>query len=348
MSTSTVQHYLENKLKNSSHYSLSDVDTILIKQMGIEEFIYIKLTSKKYRKWALSPDQKTRIKSIIHDRVSNNLPILFTYPFGGYKLWRLPVTPEVDWAEFFSVAYFLEYLSPIAASYPPGFEFQLISDEAIIERMNNIPKSDTDLYTQTLQTLLAEFQKYTPENAKIELRLVRDLYTPDEFEVELAKLIPKDIDVEWENQPDIKKERRLKMSAMNIKMEGKEKWNELNEYEQNKLVKKGSVIHDAYISLPRRVVLAKGPDKIIIFAFSIPGIPCIAIGSTKSSVNKFWTGIGVLEQEGENFKEKILSPTQVEKVGQLQSEKILINLIPLKNLQTILVFKEKISFEDKS
>lgn len=348
MSTSTVQIYLENKLKNSSRYSLSNEDKILIKQVGVEEFMYKKLTSKKYRKWALSPDQITKIRSIIHDRVLHNLPILFTYPFGGYKLWRLSVTPEVDWAEFFSIAYFFEYLAPIAAGYSPGFEFQLISDEVIIERMNNIPKSDTDLYTQTFQTLLVEFQKYTPNNAKIELKLVRDLYTPEKFELELAKLIPKDIDVEWENQPDIKKVRRLKMSAMNIKMEGKEKWNVLSEDEQNKLVKKGSVIHDAYISLPRRVALAKGPDKIIIFAFSIPGIPCIAIGSTKSSANKFWTGIGVLEQKGEVLKEKILSPTQVEKVELLKSEKINVRLFSLQNLQTIQVFKESVSFDNKS
>ena len=46
MNTQEVQTYLKNKLKNSARYSLSEDDKKIIENLGIEEYIYKKLTSK--------------------------------------------------------------------------------------------------------------------------------------------------------------------------------------------------------------------------------------------------------------------------------------------------------------
>jgi hypothetical protein len=40
----------------------------------------------------------------------------------------------------------------------------------------------------------------------------------------------------------------------------------------------------------------------------------IAVGTTKSSVAKFWCGMGVLEKRGEDYYEKILTPKQLNSV----------------------------------
>lgn len=341
-----VENYLKNKLINCSHYTLTNADRAVINAQGIEEYIFTKLTSKKFRKWALADVQKDLIKGIIRERVKAGLPLLFTFPFGGYKLWRVTTAPEVDWAEFLSLAYMLEFLAPVAAAYQPGFEFYFTSDEVIIERMDNIPKEETDKYTNSFNVLLLEFLKYTPVNAKMKLICIRDLFTPEEFEIELKKLLPQNLDELWDSQPEEKKQRRFKMSGLNINMNGKEDWASLSKQEQEQKIKLGSIYHDAYISIPKRMALVKGPDKIIIFPFAIPGIACIPIGSTRASVSKFWTGNGVLVKNEASFKDIILSPSQIEALVEVPSQTVPVSLIPLNNFKEIKVFDRNLGFSD--
>lgn len=330
-----VKEHLRARLEKCCQYFLSNLDKEIINKFGLAEFIYKKLLSAKYRKWSIPKTQSNLIKKVVYGRVKNNLPLLFTFPFGGYKLWRLPTTPEADWAEFFSLAYYLEYLSPIAAVYKPGFEFLLTSDEVIIERMDNVPKSETDQYTKTFQKLVEVFKQHLPKNARLEFKLIRDLYPAEEFDIELKKLMPKNIDEEWNKQPKDKQEARIKMSALNIRMEGKENWGALSHDEQNKKIKLGAVYHDAYISLPKRVRLVKGPDKIVLFPQNIAGIPCVPVGSTKASVTKFWTGVGFLEKTNKGFKEVIYSPAHFEKIKNVEKEIVPVDLIDLKNFKNI-------------
>lgn len=330
-----VKEHLKGRLEKCCQYSLSDLDKEVIKKFGVDEFISRKLLSAKYRKWAIPESQANLIKNVVHERVKNNQPLLFTFPFGGYKLWRLPTAPEADWAEFFSLTYFLEYLSPIAAIYKPGFEFIMTSDEVIIERMDNIPKLETDKYTESFRKLVEIVKKYLPKNANLEFKLIRDLYSPEEFETELSKLMPKDIDGEWVKQPKEKQEARLKMSELNIKMNGKENWEVLSQDEKNKKIRLGALYHDAYIILPERVRLVKGPNKIILFPQNIAGIACIPVGTTKSSVTKFWTGVGVLEKADKGFREVVYSPTRLEKTKNAKREIVPVNIIDLKNFKNI-------------
>lgn len=40
---------------------------------------------------------------------------------------------------------------------------------------------------------------------------------------------------------------------------------------------------------------------------------CIPVGTTKTSVAKFWPGVGVLKKKDDEFIEYVLSPSQLEK-----------------------------------
>ncbi len=138
--------YLNTRLIQSAKADLKSDLLTSVKQLGIEEWLYRTLTRKPYRKWRITPEAEPVIREAIHVRVAENKPLLFRFPFGGYKLWRLPSTPEVDWAEFFTLTYYSEFLAPIARAYDPGVEFTFSVDAVILERMDNVPRRDSDAY----------------------------------------------------------------------------------------------------------------------------------------------------------------------------------------------------------
>jgi len=58
----------------------------------------------------------------------------------------LPESPEVDWAEVFSLIYYTKWVKQILAIYKPGVWFDFYSDDVILEIMDNVPKEDTERY----------------------------------------------------------------------------------------------------------------------------------------------------------------------------------------------------------
>ncbi len=66
----------------------------------LADFIFKKIMSKKFRKFAVTPEYIPGIHWAIENSIKNNLPIKFCFPFGGYKLWRLEETPEADWLSY--------------------------------------------------------------------------------------------------------------------------------------------------------------------------------------------------------------------------------------------------------
>lgn len=126
----TVTEHLTRHLSNSADYQLTDTDRAFITSKGVEEFIYKTLTNKKFRKWSIDQATQDCIRNAVHRNVSTKQTIKLTFPFGGYKLWRLPSSPEVDWAEFFMLSYYLSYLAPVAAAYAPGVMLSFCSDDS--------------------------------------------------------------------------------------------------------------------------------------------------------------------------------------------------------------------------
>ncbi len=337
-----AQEYLSTKLKNCTSYEHTAEDKKLLDEFGIEEFIQKKLISKKFRKWSLTKDVEERIRDTIHLNAEGNQPIQLRFPFEGYKLWRLPTSPEVDWAEFFTIAYYCQYLAPILKAYKPGVSFVFSSDDIIIERMDNVLKKDTNAYFDSFNVLLGCFKKYFPSNMKMEIMRIADLY-PDknDFEAELKERISQ-VTEESKSWDKAEWERLLKMSELNIKFNGVEDWASLSNEEKRNKIKMGAIYHHSYISVPRRRAYNRGEGKIVVFTTVIPN--AIAIGTTKTSVAKFWTGVGVLETKENGFSDRILSPEQWEKAENDRHETIKIDLVPLKNFEQILVFPNKFDF----
>lgn len=327
-----AQAYLETRLKNCSRYRLTDQDEEYLEKSGISDFIFKKLTSKKFRKWAINEESEKNIREALKINIDNNEPIKFTYPFGGYKLWRLPTSPEVDWAEFLAIAYYCKYVAPVLQVYQPGVEFLFSSDDLIIERMNNILRQDTDKYFDSFTVLLKEFSKYFPQNMKMEIKRVSDLYQPEELEEELSGHIER-LRKEYPDMDKTRKEAMLKTSELNINFQGKDDLTAMPIQDKQEKLMMGTIYHDAQCSLSRRRDLVRGKDKIVIFTTKIPN--AIPIGTTKASVTKFWTGFGILEKNAESFKDRILSPRQLTDLEKNNLITEQTDLIDLKNLKEI-------------
>lgn len=336
--------YLKHKLEHCSDYRLTDADRAGLKRDGVEAFIYKVLTSKKFRKWSIDEAIQSNVKKAIQSNVSKNKPIKLTFPFGAYKLWRLPSTPEVDWAEFFTIAYYCQYVAPILQAYQPGALFSFSSDDIIVERMNNVSPEEPKQYIQSFHALLNEFQKFFPPNMTMELVRVADMYpNKAEYERELAQQIKVYTNI-YATIDSTKREAKNKSSALNIRWDGVRDLTGLSQEEKRRMIELGPILHDAHCAVSRRRAFVRGENKIVIF--SNPINDAIPIGTTKSSRTKFWTGFGVLEQRGEKFYDRILSPEQLEKASLEEHDVIPTDLIPLKNFSEVWNFHREFQFSE--
>lgn len=286
---------LESKIKNDTEI----VDTIL-------KFLF----SKKFRKFSIPEKNKAIIRTAIEKNITNKEPIKISWPFGGYKLWRLEETPEVDWAELFSIIYFVRWLKPVCALYPQGVVFTFWFDEVVINKLNNIPQSDLDEYRKSFNNLLKFIESWLPSNMKFESFLERSQYESSEaFEAGLAVEMEKLAQVRAVNpQPLSDKARRS--IEMNVKLTPEQAkdplWRE-----------KVDLMHYAYYNLQKKQASARlsyTAENITAFTvFFEPNV--IPIGTTKTSIVKFWIGVGALQRRDNSFIETILSTSQLEKAN---------------------------------
>lgn len=333
-----IEYFLQRKLENCSKYVLTDLDKKVIRIEGIQEYIYKKLKSKKYRKTSMEDGAIEQVKKAIELNVSNNKPIRFLYPFGGYKIWRLPSYPEVDWAEFFSILYVVEYVSSIASAYESGVEIIFSSDDIVITEIDNYPKRDLEKYVKSFYGLLEEIKKYLPTNITVRLERVGELYDEEEYKRELNSGV---LELKKTGLSPEVLSRELELSEFNFQLKGKTDFSFLSQEELHKIKIELAYISKAYLNLKKRYDFVRGEENIVVFSSRIP--KAIDIGSTRASRAKFWTGFGVLEESENGYVEKILSPKQYYKVFK-QAEVTEVDFINLKNFSEILVFNQNLNF----
>jgi hypothetical protein len=318
----TAKEFIENKLNKLK--SKEKIETNFASQKELADFLFKTIMSKKFRKFAVTPEYIPHIHEVIENSIKENLPIKFVFVFGAYKLWRLKEAPEADWAELFALMYYAKWLKPIAEVYKPGIWFDFSSDDVVVERLNNIPKSDTESYAKSFNTVIDFLKNYIPDNMKFTLTPVSSRYTPEEFEEDLKDKI-ETMQKELGGLP-VLDEKSKRTVELNVRLKpGQDKdplWRE-----------KVELIHQAYYNVTKRrsyTRLAK--DKILVFCTQIGR--CVAVGTTKTSIAKFWPGAGVLKIERDSYQEYVLSPSQLEKTD-FELQDISINGLTGKNFKKI-------------
>jgi len=322
-----IKEYIEYKL-NELKSNTKELE-VFSSDEELSNFIYKTIMSKKFRKFSVAPEYTDYIKESIDNSIKDKLPIRFSLQFGGYKLWRLEETPEVDWAELFALMYYSKWLKPIAEVYKPGVIFDFSSDEVIVERLNNIPKSDTQSYADSFGNVIKFLEDYIPENLKFTLTPTGSFYTPEEFEKDLEDKTEKKKE-EFGGLPKLDDQRKA-MTELNVRLKpGQDDdplWRE-----------KSELLHQAYYAVDKLKPYTGAKDKMRVSSYKLKGFNSLVVGTTKTSIAKFWVGVGALKSIGDTYKEYVLSPSQIEKT-QLTKETISIEGLEGENFKGVKVFE---------
>lgn len=317
----TPKEYITQRLNNLKSETIVPPEN----QEELISSIFKLLMSKKFRKYSPGPEYTQHIFSVIKNNVSNNDPIKINLVFGAYKLWRLEEAPEVDWAELFALIYYTNWLKQICSIYKPGVWFDFFSDDVIIERLNNIPNSDTQKYLQSFRQLLDFIKPYVPENLNFTLNRVADQYeNQEEFEKDLDESIKK-VKEELNGKMPTLTPQQIAIIELNVKLK-------LDQATDPYWREKVFIIHEGYARISKRRPYYRNSDKIMIAL--TPIVNSLALGTTKTSVVKYWVGVGVLEKRGDSFIENILSLKQLES-RKSEKEEISIEGLDGKNFQRI-------------
>lgn len=278
------------------------------KGMSTEAGLQSLILSKQYRKWAVSIAVREHIAACVRHAIRTQSPLVFSYPFGGYKTWKFPSYPGADWAEFFAIAYYLEYIGRIAHYWSPGVRMVFFSDAAVINLIDNIPEADTDRYTESFKTLLDSFEPFLPKNISLEFLGIKDIYEEKEYKSELLDLVDRSRAEYQATVEPRKRERDLQSSFRNINWQGQEDWTHLSVQEREAKVFEGALIHYAYCKLVKRKAVIRSEQVIPIGAMPFTG--AVALGSTKTTIAKFQAGFGILKQGSYGLRGEVLSYEQ--------------------------------------
>lgn len=339
-----VQEYLENRLRHSTDYELTKEDQRILDAHGVAEFIYRKLMSKKFRKWSLPESVQKKVRAQVAQKVEEQKPILINLSFGGFKLWRLPTTPEVDWSEFFYTAYHLSYLAPIAKVYEPGTHFEFSSADIAVTAMNNVPRSDVDQYDASLKTLIAEFSTHLPENMTLGSSRLREHFKDEAEYIEAGEKLRAGARERFGNDPEYAAEFEHGAEQNVQLIGGTEDLSSKTEAELQSIRTRSSEIIESMYEMPQ-VLEHYGKGEIEVMATNMElDEAMIVTGTTKRSSAKFWAGLGVLARNGDSFAEYVVTPKQWEAIKDQPHEAVSSDLIPLKNFKEILVYPEKFNF----
>lgn len=337
--------YIQSRLRACAQWRES-----LPRMTDTERKVYIEqlIFRKPYRKWKAGDILKSRVPHAVAYTYEHKKPLTFRYWFGGYKLWRLQSAPRIDWAEVFALMYYLEYLAPIAAAHPHGIILQFCSDEYFVEQLNNIPRTDTEAYTASFKELIILISAYLPSSIEIEYTLNRHALGTEELFASEFKKVVDTIRPTWGNRRTPEElERDLASSWLNIRFDsgGSSDLSHFSEREQRDRALESLLLHDALGVFENPLIVDRHQDdSISIFAVSFPD--SLGLGTTKSSMVKFWVGTGVLERDGDSFKERILSHKQYD-AARAVSRALHGVADVLPHLETIEVFDIPFDFQAK-
>ena len=323
----TAQEYIQSKLNELRQPSSTEKPA---SDEQLVEAIFKALMSKKFRKYSANAELIEHIRTAISTNIEKHEPINITFLHGAYKLWRLEESPEVDWAELFSLMYYSAWVKPICEIYEPGVWFDFFVDDRIIPKLDNVDPKDVDDYIRSYQSLMDFLKSYQPANLKMTITSVSAQFeSPEAFDrsvqlniEQLTKELPGGL-------PELNDSQKA-MVELNTKATHEQlkdpKWRE-----------KVYHLHNAYLRTKGEPGYHKDrPDKILAFTQPLPSGTTISVGSTKDSIMKFWVAVGVLKPRDDSFRQIILSPHQLENV-KFRFEEVSIKGLESKNFKKIRV-----------
>lgn len=321
----TAQEYIDSRLSGLRIFPEIAAD----QHTDSEELVRARLMSKKFRKLKATPACEEAVERVTKAAVKGQTPLTVSLLFGGNKLWRFDEAPEIDWAELFSLFYYVDWLKTVAAAHKPGVVLDYYSQDVSVESLNNVPRNETDKYSRTFREMLDWLAPYLPKGIQITYRRhFEEFNDPDDYykELELGKqAVLKD---NGGQLPKLTESMRI-ATELNVKLApGQEvdpQWREKVELEHQAIFRTKTL--GQYLS---------DPGIITISPTNYEGSDSIITGSTKRSYAKFWAGIGALERSGDSYDELVLTPKQL-RLADFEWQDVQINGLRGKNFRKIRV-----------
>jgi hypothetical protein len=269
----------------------------------LEDAIFAKVMSKKFRKVRADEETVRVAKNAIHTAVENGQPVTVSFLFGGNKLWRFEEAPEIDWAELFAVTYFLRWMKTIASVYPPGARLDFYSEDIAVETLNNVPRAEAEQYSASFRAMLDWLKPYMPKGVSVTYRRYAEEYDSyDDYLAELEVAKRRVLAANDGKLPELSDEQKA-ATELNVRLLPGQAddplWREKTE-----------VIHRALEETDTMRRYFNDPSIVMACPTSYSG--WVAVGSTKRSYAKFWAAVGALEKSGDGFNELVLTPKQIE------------------------------------
>jgi len=295
----TAQEYLTTTLKKLA-------DPAPLEALGgtsLEDTIFAKVMSKKFRKTKADEATVSAVKSAIRHAIEHREPVTFSLLFGGNKLWRFEEAPEIDWAELFALVYYLRWMKSVAGVYEHGALLDFYSQDISIESLNNVPRAETDQYQKTFQAMLEWIKPYLPERVQVRYRRHADEYSDLRdyaTDIEAAKKL-----VLADNNGQLPQldEAQKTATELNVRLRPGQaddpQWREKVELEHQAIFRTKTLL--PYLTDTTLIPISPTP---------FPGL--VAVGSTKRSMAKFWAGVGALERSDDGFNALVLTPKQLQ------------------------------------
>ncbi len=260
--------------------------------------------SKKFRKMKAGDPCVEITKRVVAKAVKEQTPIMVTECFGGNKLWRFEEAPEIDWAELFSLFYFVDWMKYVAAVHKPGMIFDYFSQDLSVERLDNLSREEMDAYSNTFRQMIRFIEPYLPDGVSITYRRHREMFGDEsDYDKEIQAAMEKMLRDNDGKMPTLDDEMKTR-TELNVRplpgQTDEADWREKVELQ-----------HQAIFRTPTLGKYLNFPDMV----WTCPTYyeDSIVTGSTKRSIAKFWAGVGALEKSDNTYQELVLTPKQLEK-----------------------------------
>ncbi len=313
-----LSSHINDILINFPKYTITQEDKKLI-ETDKALWITKKLFRKKFRKTKIYETTFNDILKKVTHSIENNIPIQLVILFGWYKHFWNESHPFVDRAEFFNIKFMSELVSPVLEIHTPGIKLDYASEDIIITKMNNYPRSSLNKYAKSFQQLINTFSQYFPSNFSIKYTRTGEMYDTQKLLSEVEKRLP-----ESRNERNKLSETEQKLSVhrskRSIMRDGEEDRTQLNEQEKKQKIIESRLVEQLFYIIEDELigeyyywnehiplVLSRGLSDENIFHR-------LTLGSTSSCVVDFWIGRGILEIRDNKIIPKIVSKTQYEKI----------------------------------
>lgn len=238
-----VNLYINNELLN-----FNNIKEYYLNGTNFREQVLNRLFLQKYSKKSQSEKAKKYTTQKVDNILNSKLPFIFCFCFGGYKHFWSPTFPEPDWAEIFTIKYFMEYVLPIAKAYEKGVTIEFESEEVVLSYMNNIPQDNLDRYNKIFLELVNYINRKSNYPLNLNLILARDLYDKEELFAKM-KSYKNIVEKRFDNLEEDEKIIRLKKAETNIMWNGVKDLRNISEENRKKFIYDSRIINEAFLDV---------------------------------------------------------------------------------------------------